>query len=232
VKLVSRLRLPLVVIGPPIRPVPLPTLVTVPPDAVFVRVTVPPNATVPPPDNPEPAFTVMEEFASIAFVTPADGILIVPLVVIGPPFRPAPVLTVVTVPFPPPPPGKVCPGAKVRRPLLAIENPVSAGEVPFDPNSRFNEPEGFDESFAAGSAIQRKSCVTADEVVLLKLDASTSSGLELKPCDAVAVPVCGKVSPTDVTGPLNVPVDAASPPVKAAVVPVRDPLRMPPVSCR
>jgi len=40
--------------------------------------------------------------------------------------------------------GKVCPEAKVICPLLAIESPVSAGEVPFDPNRRFNVPEGDD----------------------------------------------------------------------------------------
>jgi len=76
--------------------------------------------------------------------------------VIGPPVRPAPVATLVTVPLPLPP-GKVCPEAKVICPLLAIESPVSAGEVPFDPNRRFNVPEGDDVSFPAGSACQRKS---------------------------------------------------------------------------
>ena len=67
--------------GPPVKPVPLPTLVTVPPElgAALVSVIVPPNATVPPPDNPEPANTLTEEFAIMAFVTPAVGILIVPL---------------------------------------------------------------------------------------------------------------------------------------------------------
>jgi hypothetical protein len=98
----------------------------------------------------------MEEFASMLFVTPAAGILIVPLAVIGPPVRPAPVPTLVTVP-PPLPPGKVCPEAKLINPLLAMESPVSVGELPFDPNSRFNEPEGLDELFPVGSAIQRKS---------------------------------------------------------------------------
>ena len=136
VKLVSRLRVPLPVIGPPVSPVPLPTLVTVPPEAVLESVTVPPSDTVPPPDNPDPACTVIEGFASMAFVTPAEGILIVPLAVIGPPVRPAPVLTLVTVPLPPEP-GKVWPEAKFIRPLLAMDSPVSAGALPFDPKSRF-----------------------------------------------------------------------------------------------
>ena len=92
-------------IGPPVKPVPLPTLVTVPPKpgAVLVRVIVPPNATVPPPDNPDPVCTVTEGFANMLFTTPAEGMLIVPLVVIGPPVSPAPVLTCVTVPPPPRP---------------------------------------------------------------------------------------------------------------------------------
>jgi hypothetical protein len=183
VKVVFRLRVPLPVIGPPVRPVPLATLVTVPPEPgeLLVSVMVPPKATVPPPDNPDPAVTVMEGLASMAFATPADGMLMVPLPVIGPPVRPAPVATLVTVPLPlpPPPPAKVCPGAKVINPLLAIERPVSAGAVPLAPNNKFNEPEGLEESFAAGSAIQRKSCVIALEVALLNEEDCRSSGLEL-----------------------------------------------------
>src|SRR5277367_194176 len=96
----------------------------------------------------------MEGLASIPFVTPAVGILMVPLDVIGPPVRPAPVLTLVTVPPAPPlPPGKVCPEANVMSPLLAMESPVSAGAAPLTPNNRFNEPDGFAVLFAAGSAI-------------------------------------------------------------------------------
>src|ERR1700690_227244 len=156
--------------GPPVNPVPVATLVTVPPElgAELGSVIVPPKAPVPPPDNPDPAVTVMEGLASMAFVTPAAGMLMVPLAVIGPPVKPAPVLTVVTVPLPPPlPPAKVCPGANVISPLLAIESPVSAGEFPLDPNNRLSEPEGLEESFPVGSASQRKSWVTADVVVLL-----------------------------------------------------------------
>jgi len=114
----------------------------------------------------------------MAFVTPAAGMLMVPLEVIGPPVRPAPVLMLVTVPLPPPLP-KVWPEAKVIKPLLAIERPVSVGELPFDPNSRLSEPEGLEESFAVGSACQRKSCVIPVAVALLNEEACRSSPFEL-----------------------------------------------------
>lgn len=223
---------PLPVIGPPVKPAPVATLVT----PVLLRVTVPPNATVPPPDNPDPAVTVTELFASMAFVTPAEGMLIVPLAVIGPPVRPAPVATLVTVPepvaivqlapnvhvcpftvvngltsiafvtpaegmlivpvpvigppvkpapvatlvtVPPPVPGNVCPVANVINPVLAIDSPVSAGAVPFEPNSRFNVPDGLAVSFPEGSACQRKSCVTAAAVLLLYDDVCKSNGFEM-----------------------------------------------------
>jgi len=109
VKVVFRLRVPVEVIGPPVSPVPVAMLVTVPPvlGELLVSVMVPPRATLPPPDNPDPAVTVTELFASMALVTPAEGMLIVPLPVIGPPVRPAPVAILVTVPLPPPAPGKV-----------------------------------------------------------------------------------------------------------------------------
>jgi len=64
--------------------------VTVPPEAVLVSVTVPPNATVPPPDNPDPAAMVTKLLASMELVTPAGGMLIVPVEVIGPPSDPRP----------------------------------------------------------------------------------------------------------------------------------------------
>lgn len=88
------------VIGPPLSPVPLLILVTVPPELgeALLRVIVPPKATVPPPDSPDPACTVTELLASMALVTPLEGMLMVPLLVIGPPVRPAPVLILVTVP--------------------------------------------------------------------------------------------------------------------------------------
>src|SRR5208282_2761412 len=119
------------------------------PNAVLVSVTVPPSATAPPPDNPVPACTVTEEFASMLFVTPALGMLIVPLVVIGPPVRPAPVPTLVTVPLPTP--GKVCPEAKVRIPVLATDSPVSLID-PVTPYSKLSDAPVFVESFPCGSA--------------------------------------------------------------------------------
>ena len=209
------------VIGPPVSPVPLLMLVIVPPELgdELVIVTVPPKATVPPPDNPGPACTVTELLASMAFVTPAEGMLIVPLVVIGPPVRPAPVLTLVTVP--PSALGKVWPGAKLMSPLLAIESPVSVGKFPFDPNSRFNEPEGLEELFPVGSACQRKSCGIADELSLLNEDACKSNGLELNPCVVVAMPVPGNRAPA-----------AESVLVNVAVVPLSPPVRAPPESCK
>ncbi len=150
-KLVSRLRDPLDVIGPPVSPVPLPTLVTVPGD-VLVSVIVPPNATVPPPDRPVPVSTLSEEFASMVLVTPAAGMLIVPLVVIGPPVSPAPVPTLVTVPEPAP--GKVWPVAKERIPLLLTERPVSLID-PVTPYSKFSVAEVLAVSLPTGSACQR-----------------------------------------------------------------------------
>jgi hypothetical protein len=61
-------------------------------------VIVPPKATVPPPDNPEPALIVIDGVASMALVTPPVAMLTVPVFVIGPPVNPAPVATLVTVP--------------------------------------------------------------------------------------------------------------------------------------
>jgi hypothetical protein len=66
--------------------------------------------------------------------------------------------------------------------------------------------------------------------VLLNEEACQSSGFELKPCVAVAVPVLGITAPDADTVLLNVPVVAASPPVKAAVVPVSPPVSAPPLS--
>src|SRR5580658_530347 len=143
------LMVPVLVIVPPVSPAPVLTLVTVPPEPgeALVSVTVPPKATVPPPDNPDPATTLTEESASMVFVTPPAGILMVPVLVIGPPVRPAPVLMLVTVPAT----GKVCPGAKVRIPFLAIDSPVSLTS-PLTPYSRFRVAPVFVESFPVGSA--------------------------------------------------------------------------------
>ena len=116
--------------------------------------------------------------------------------------------------------------------MLAIESPVSVGEFPFDPNSRFNEPEGLEELFPVGSACQRKSCVIGDELLLLNEDACKSNGLELKPCVAVAEFVPGNRAPAAESLPVKVPLDAASPPVNVAVVPLSPPVRAPPESCK
>ena len=144
---------PLLVIGPPVKPAPVATFVTVPPNPgdALVSVIVPPNATVPPPDNPDPAFTVTEGFASIVFVTPAVEMLIVPLLVIGPPAKPAPVAMLVTVPLVP---GKVCPGAKVTIPFFAIDSPVALTS-PGTPYSKLSEAPGFDVLFPSGVLCQR-----------------------------------------------------------------------------
>src|ERR1700722_502406 len=133
-------------------------LVTVPPrlGAALVNVIVPPSATCPPPDNPDPAFTVIDGFAMRLFVTPPVAMLMVPALVIVPPVRPDPVATLLTVPLPPAP-GKVCPVAKVIWPLLATAGPVSAGVAPPEPKRRFNLPEGFAVLLPVGSACQRKS---------------------------------------------------------------------------
>ncbi len=61
--------------------------------------------------------------------------------------------TLVTVPLPPLPlPGKVCPGAKVMRPLLLIESPVSLGLATPVPNNKFNVAEGVFVLLPTGSA--------------------------------------------------------------------------------
>src|ERR1019366_8085543 len=113
-----------------------------------------------------------------------------------------------------------------------MESPVSVGKFPFDPNSRFSEPEGLEELFPVGSACQRKSCAIADELLLLNEDACKSNGLELKPCAAVAVSVPGNRAPAAESLLVKVPLDAASLPVKVAVVPLSPPVRAPPESCK
>lgn len=67
-----------------------------------LRVVLLPSATAPPPVSPVPAVTVTDECCSMVLVTPALAMLNVPLVVIGPPVRPAPPPTLVTVPEPVP----------------------------------------------------------------------------------------------------------------------------------
>jgi hypothetical protein len=55
-----------------------------------------PSAIVPPPLNRVPAVIVNDELAGIEFATPPFAMSRVPLLVIGPPVKPAPVLTAVT----------------------------------------------------------------------------------------------------------------------------------------
>src|ERR1700730_11880079 len=98
--------------------------------------------------------------------------LTVPLLAIGPPVSPWPVLIVVTVPLPVPVAGKVCPAANVTRPLLAIETPVSPGAFPSEKKRRFNEPEGLVVLLPTGSAFHWKSWFTAELLKLLKDEAS------------------------------------------------------------
>jgi hypothetical protein len=224
---------PVLVIVPPDSPAPAATLVTVPPElgAEFVSVIVPPKATVPPPDNPEPAVTVIEGVANMAFVIPPVAMPMVPVLVIVPPVSPVPAATLVTVPEPVP--GKVWPEAKVMRPLLATESPVSVGVVPFAPKRRCRLPEGLAVSLPVGSACQRKRCGTDAAVLLLNDALMKSSGLELKPAVAVAAPRFGRRLPADaVIRPLKFPVVAFNAPEKVPVVPFNAPVRVPPASSK
>src|SRR5579863_10035132 len=129
-------RVPAPVIGPPVKPSPLPTLVTVPTGMatqvqappvnsriwlaaqVFKpRLVVPPKETDPPPLSGLLAATVRDEFASMELVTPPVATLKVG-VPPPPPAKPAPAITFVTVP------GKVCPAMKVTFPVLLTANAV------------------------------------------------------------------------------------------------------------
>jgi hypothetical protein len=67
--------------------------------------------------------------------------------------------------------GNVCPAAKVIRPLLEIESPVSVGAAVPEPNNRLNLPNGVVLLFPTGSVCQRKVSFTAFAVLLLKADA-------------------------------------------------------------
>ena len=88
---------------------PVKVLLLAPKSGTFVlstfSVTALPSVAVPPPVRPEPAVTVTDGLASMAFVTPPVAMLSVPLPVMGPPVSPAPLPTLVTVPVPTP--GKV-----------------------------------------------------------------------------------------------------------------------------
>ena len=188
-----------------------------------LRVTLPPSVTAPPPVRPVPAVTVSDGLASIVLVTPALGILMVPLLVMVPPAKPAPAVMLVTVPLPVP--GKVCPEAKVMRPLPAIESPVSAGVLPA-PNNRLNFPEGEVVLLPTGSACHRKSWSTAVLVPLLNDDTCVSRGLELNPAVAVAVPVAGNAAPAADTVLLKVAVVPVRPPVRLAEPPENEPVAL------
>ena len=71
---------------------------------------------------------------------------------VPPPVRSVPAVTPVIVPVP----GNFCPVAKVIRPLLLIDSPVSVGTELPEANSRLKLPDGDEVLFPAGSACQRK----------------------------------------------------------------------------
>src|SRR5262249_34157929 len=71
---------------------PAPMLVTPP----LFSVTEPPSATAPPPDRPVPALLATAVVCNMAFVPPPAAMLTVPVPVMDPPVRPAPVSTSVT----------------------------------------------------------------------------------------------------------------------------------------
>ena len=162
---------------------------------------------------------VLLEAASVGTCVVSRFIVTVPLV--PPPLRPVPAVTPVIVPLP----GKVCPLAKLIRPLLAIERPVSAGVLP-PPNNRFSFPEGEGVLLPTGSACQRKSWSTAVLVPLLNEEACVSRGLELNPAVAVAVPVVGNVAPAADTVLLKVAVVPVRPPVRLAELPETEPVAL------
>jgi len=75
-----------------------------------------------------------------------------------------------------------------------VVKPVSDGLVAPVPNSRFGVPDGLAVSVAAGSACHWKVWLIAVLEVLLKAEATRSSGCELAPWAAVATAVAGKAS--------------------------------------
>ena len=107
-----------------------------------------PSDIAPAPVRPVPGVRVRDECNSMAFVTPAVAMLRVPVPVIGPPVRPGPLPTLLTVPEP----GKVWPTAKVKIPLLLIFKPVSAGEAVPWPKRRFSDPVAVAVLLPTGSA--------------------------------------------------------------------------------
>jgi hypothetical protein len=80
---------------PPVEVIPAPAVIPRMPE--LASVTPPPKVALPPPLKPVPAVTESDGLASMALVTPPVAILNVPLPVIGPPVKPAPLTTLVTV---------------------------------------------------------------------------------------------------------------------------------------
>jgi hypothetical protein len=96
------------------------------------------------------------------------------LPLVPPPLSPD--VEAVVIPVIVPVPGKLCPEAKLIRPLLATDRPVSAG-VPVPARySKFSVPEGVAVLLPAGSASQENSCGTAALVPLLYEEAIKSMG--------------------------------------------------------
>src|SRR5438445_3339943 len=178
----------------------------------ILRVVVPPRGTAPPPARPAPAVKVKDGFASMPLSTPEGAMLRLTAPVVPPPVRPEPAITPVIVPEPPP--GGVWPGAKLIVPLAFTLRPVSA-TVPLEPNRRFIVAEGVPVVFepGTGSACQRKIWFCAALTELLKTEATLSSALELKACEAVAVPVEGRRTRAAESGPVKLAEEPPNDPV-------------------
>src|SRR5271163_4525474 len=114
---------PLVMIGPPVSPVPLATLVTVPvPEAVAQAQAVPFHSNT---------WPLAQVFSRLRVGVP----------LVAPPLRPEPVAVVIPVMVPAP--GNFCPVANVNCPVLAIFKPVSAGVAVPHPHNTLNVAEGL-----------------------------------------------------------------------------------------
>src|SRR5271166_5910987 len=116
---VAMLSVPAPVIGPPVSPAPLPTLVTVPVPAEAQAHVVP--------------FHCSTCLLAQVFSRPRFSVPLVP-----PPVRPEPVAVVTPVMVL----GKVCAALNVITPVLPTCSPASDGLVAPVPNSRFKVPEG------------------------------------------------------------------------------------------
>src|SRR5579862_7542928 len=91
-----------------------------------------------------------------------------------------------------PVPGNFWPSANVICPLLAMFNPVSMGEPLPLSYRRFKVPAGLAVLFPTGSVCHWNLGAIACPVALLKDEPSIDNGCELKPFEAVAVPVGGR----------------------------------------